>query len=146
MDLELWIRYLFYYGLAGIVKSDDILVNFRLHADSKTVSQQDGFAREGHVLASIILDTESSQQCPALVEALAQNPLNIDLQLVRRELAFFRFSSAYAQRDWGSMKAWKNCLLAMPFSTKFLPELIQLELRRILLQFSSGRLPNAASC
>lgn len=133
MDLELWIRYLLYYGLTGIVKSDDILVNFRLHTDSKTVSQQDGFAREGHLLASIILDSVTSEQCPALIEALAHNPLNIDLKLARREFAFFRFSTAYAQRDWDSMKAWKKSLLAMPFSTTFLPEILQLELRRILL-------------
>jgi glycosyltransferase involved in cell wall biosynthesis len=41
MDREWWIRYLFTYGLEGIVQTDDVIVNFRLHADSKTVSQSE---------------------------------------------------------------------------------------------------------
>ncbi len=47
MDKEFWIRYLLYYGLKGIVKDKSLLVNFRLHNNSKTVSQASGFLREG---------------------------------------------------------------------------------------------------
>ena len=43
MDREWWIRYLFLYGLDGIVQSPEILVNFRLHPESKTVSQSAAF-------------------------------------------------------------------------------------------------------
>ncbi len=46
MDKEWWIRYLFLFGLAGIQKIQDVLVNFRLHQDSKTVSQQKNFQEE----------------------------------------------------------------------------------------------------
>lgn len=133
MDLELWIRYLLYYGLTGIIKSDDILVNFRLHADSKTISQQDGFAREGNMLASIILDSVSSEQCPALAEALAQNILSIDLMAVRREFAFHCYSIAYAQRDWLSMLHWRRRMSSLPPSIKILFRTLHLELRRFLL-------------
>lgn len=46
MDKEWWIRYLFLFGLDGTQKIDDILVNFRLHQNSKTISQQEGFQEE----------------------------------------------------------------------------------------------------
>ena len=43
MDRDLWIRFLFNYGLKGIKKIDDKLINFRLHSNSKTVSQLEQF-------------------------------------------------------------------------------------------------------
>ncbi|EAY30073.1 glycosyltransferase family 2 protein [Microscilla marina] len=46
MDRDWWIKYLLLFGLQGVVKIPDILVNFRLHEDSKTVSQNDGFQVE----------------------------------------------------------------------------------------------------
>lgn len=39
MDAELWLKFLFTYGIEKVEKVDDILVNFRFHADSKTISQ-----------------------------------------------------------------------------------------------------------
>lgn len=50
MDKELWIRYLLLNGLDGIIQLDDILVNFRLHGDSKTVSLQQKFEEEESAL------------------------------------------------------------------------------------------------
>lgn len=50
MDKEFWIRYLFVYGLNGIVKSKDLLVHFRLHENSKTISQNGGFRTELFIL------------------------------------------------------------------------------------------------
>jgi len=46
MDKEWWIRYLFLFGLENIVEIDNVLVNFRLHGNSKTVSQQENFQKE----------------------------------------------------------------------------------------------------
>ncbi len=43
MDREWWIRYLFAFGIEGIVQTERIIVNFRLHEDSKTVSQSPAF-------------------------------------------------------------------------------------------------------
>ena len=43
MDKEWWIRYLLRHGLSGIRSIDNILVNFRLHAGSKTVSSKSLF-------------------------------------------------------------------------------------------------------
>lgn len=133
MDLELWLRYLLSFGLGNIARSDDIIVNFRLHANSKTVSQRAGFAREGDLLASIILDGTPSGDCPALVESLDRNQQNVNLNRVRREFAFSRYSMAYAQRDWQAMKAWRKHLFSQPISTHLLLETLQLECRRILI-------------
>jgi glycosyltransferase involved in cell wall biosynthesis len=46
MDRDWWIKYLFAFGLYVIAKIPDILVNFRLHEGSKTVSQAAGFLKE----------------------------------------------------------------------------------------------------
>lgn len=46
MDKEWWIRYLLLFGLDNIKEIDKKLVNFRLHEESKTVSQQDSFGVE----------------------------------------------------------------------------------------------------
>jgi glycosyltransferase involved in cell wall biosynthesis len=37
MDLDLWIRYLLTHGLAGVKTSEEVLSDFRLHQESKTV-------------------------------------------------------------------------------------------------------------
>lgn len=46
MDRDLWFRYLNQYGLDGIQRINHVLVNFRLHADSKTVAHQSDFNQE----------------------------------------------------------------------------------------------------
>ena len=50
MDRELWIRYLIEFGLNGVVKTNEHLVNFRMHPNSKTVSEQSGFDIEDKIL------------------------------------------------------------------------------------------------
>jgi glycosyltransferase involved in cell wall biosynthesis len=46
MDKEFWIHYLLVYGLTGIHKDDQLIVNFRHHEDSKTVSSKASFEKE----------------------------------------------------------------------------------------------------
>jgi len=46
MDREFWVRYLIGFGLEGIVEIPDVLVNFRLHQDSKTISKTPIFTQE----------------------------------------------------------------------------------------------------
>ena len=50
MDRDLWIRFLLEYGLGATQKIDRVLVNFRLHERSKTVSQRNGFEAESFLL------------------------------------------------------------------------------------------------
>jgi glycosyltransferase involved in cell wall biosynthesis len=46
MDKEWWMRFLIYNKLSGIKKIDSVLVNFRLHENSKTESQAKNFNKE----------------------------------------------------------------------------------------------------
>ena len=50
MDRDLWIRYLLAYGLKGIIKTNEYIVNFRLHNSSKTVSEGSLFESESDLL------------------------------------------------------------------------------------------------
>ncbi|TAE48607.1 MAG: glycosyltransferase [Cytophagales bacterium] len=46
MDRDWWVKYLLYFGLENTKKVDNNWVNFRLHQDSKTVSQSELFDLE----------------------------------------------------------------------------------------------------
>jgi glycosyltransferase involved in cell wall biosynthesis len=46
MDKEWWIRFLLLFGLDNIKKTNDVLVNFRIHDDSKTNNYKDDFIQE----------------------------------------------------------------------------------------------------
>ena len=46
MDKQLWMNYLLHYGLERVCQIDDLLVNFRIHSQSKTGSQTQGFVAE----------------------------------------------------------------------------------------------------
>lgn len=50
MDRDWWIRYLLLFGLNGIEKTSDILVNFRSHPTSKTNSFLEKFDTEAHTV------------------------------------------------------------------------------------------------
>ena len=49
-DREWWVRYLLHFGLKGFKKIPDILVNFRHHSNSKTVSSKKYFVLENRQL------------------------------------------------------------------------------------------------
>lgn len=74
MDLDLWFRYLAAYGQQGILLVDDLLVHFRLHAESKTVGLQEKFREEEMLL-----------WCHLLQQATIKNPL----------LCYFKTSEKY---------------------------------------------------
>ena len=43
MDRDWWLKYLLIFGLKGVYQAGDVLVNFRLHEDSKTVTNKSNF-------------------------------------------------------------------------------------------------------
>jgi glycosyltransferase involved in cell wall biosynthesis len=55
MDLAMWIKYLLLYGQQNVQQVEDVVVNFRLHSDSKTMNYGDGFLTERDVLYKGIL-------------------------------------------------------------------------------------------
>ena len=55
MDLEWWMKYLFAHGHKNILNTNDVLVNFREHENSKTINQADLFIKDKFILYSGIL-------------------------------------------------------------------------------------------
>jgi glycosyltransferase involved in cell wall biosynthesis len=73
MDRDWWIRYLFTFGLPGIVQIPDILVNFRLHDFSKTVAQAAAFGREHDAYFRALAGAAGLPACARLIDRLC-NP------------------------------------------------------------------------
>ncbi len=70
MDKEWWIRYLLLFGLDNVKEIDNKLINFRLHEESKTVSQQDLFGVE---TASMYYNIAKTIGYPNLATVIQQN-------------------------------------------------------------------------
>lgn len=84
MDGELWIKLLLLYGQDQFIKLDKVLVNFRLHPNSKTVSNAvvNNFLLER---SNIILDLQRSIALPGRIihffrESVYQSPKLIRLE------------------------------------------------------------------
>lgn len=83
MDGEMWIKLLLLYGQDNFIKLDKVLVNFRLHPNSKTVSNAvvNNFLLER---SNIILDLQRSITLPEKIirfflETVYQSPKSIKL-------------------------------------------------------------------
>jgi glycosyltransferase involved in cell wall biosynthesis len=67
MDREWWMRYLYHFGQDGIHQSNDVLVNFRLHDRSKTVSMAPGFSQEQDSLFYLLANIIGKQEISAFL-------------------------------------------------------------------------------
>lgn len=107
MDREFWIRYLLRYGIGHIHKSEELLVHFRLHPNSKTVSQQEGFKREGlnyfYSLALLAgLQKESTvigDYWPCEILPLKNIIPAIDIRTIVHNYFWYHIAEAYAMND-----------------------------------------------
>jgi hypothetical protein len=81
MDREWWMRYLYHFGLAGIVKIDDVLVNFRLHDQSKTVSAKEKFQVEHDTIFYILSTLLNDNTLDKFLRSNLKLDLNIDSEL-----------------------------------------------------------------
>jgi len=70
MDREWWIRYLLFFGLDGIVNTDETLVNFRLHDTSKTVSQKCEFQHDHDAIFYSLALRSSFHEVAQLIQEL----------------------------------------------------------------------------
>ncbi|MEM9981419.1 MAG: hypothetical protein AAF734_02910, partial [Bacteroidota bacterium] len=98
MDRDWWIRYLSLFGLSGIHQIEDLLVHFRLHDASKTVSQQAAFEQEkysyfyalavaaGYTQLGDFLATEAPQ---VKLLNLETHPLLTNKDLLYKSLHYF---------------------------------------------------------
>lgn len=113
MDREWWMRYLFQYGLDGILKTEDVVVNFRLHSDSKTISQGAKFATEHAQLFAALarqsglerLLSYSDISTPRASDLVDWRPQDIDL--IKKVLCYYtllRADEAYYRSDFAEAR------------------------------------------
>ncbi len=81
MDREWWMRYLYHFGLAGIVKIDEVLVNFRMHEQSKTVSASEKFQVEHDTIFYILSTLLKDNTLDEFLRSNLQLDLNIDSEI-----------------------------------------------------------------
>jgi glycosyltransferase involved in cell wall biosynthesis len=101
MDNEWWMRFLVAYGLNGVKKIDDVVVNFRLHTESKTGSRKNEFETD-----RISIYHQWALQCNLKLEAsfLERNfsfrPVKLDLihpsetNLIKQAIHYFLLKKA----------------------------------------------------
>ena len=110
MDRDWWLKYLFLFGLEGVKTISDVLINFRLHADSKTVSQSPKFQIEHDTFYFSLAKSLALNNYASLIKSLFQvnEDLTIELKyaydrnLVEKSLHYYflkRADETYAQND-----------------------------------------------
>lgn len=108
MDKELWVRFLLYYGLAGVKKEDELLVHFRHHGESKTVSQSDNFVTETYRLFYTLADKHGLKKEAELLSSMIGSTDKYDINYEQRHgdmpsivnyFLFYVLSEAYASND-----------------------------------------------
>ncbi len=133
MDRDWWLKYLFLFGLQGVVKIPDVLVNFRLHPESKTVSQklkfqvehdsfyyalarQCGLALYAHIISNV---------CSVKPDYTIHLPVTPDPELVEKALNYyllFRANEFYAGGEWKK---------AQPFLEQVTTDLLEKEDKKL---------------
>lgn len=81
MDRDWWIKYLFLFGLEGVIKVPDVLVNYRLHSNSKTVSQSQKFGLENNTLFYSLAKSYNLENYCNLITELFEVNCNFNIQL-----------------------------------------------------------------
>jgi glycosyltransferase involved in cell wall biosynthesis len=130
MDREFWIRYLICFGLEGVIKTDNVFVNFRHHKSSKTISEASGFIEEDFLLSRWFLQL-SQHDIELLTNALA--PIPFMLSKAKAEWCLHHYQMAYALRDWTGMDFWDTQAHLYGFSPSVQLCRLHLRLRRFLL-------------
>jgi glycosyltransferase involved in cell wall biosynthesis len=126
MDAELWLKFLFTYGIEKVEKVDDILVNFRFHADSKTISQNKNQNQE-----KLFLLTETAKKAGLPSSTIAKlqeltdyglsidntlevsNEIVLDANKLTSHMFYVAATKLFAERNFGNAK---KCLKYVDFS------------------------------
>lgn len=119
MDKELWIRYLLNFGLDGIVKDDRVLVNFRVHKESKTGSQAQKFRQETFDLFYTIAQQRNLDVAPQLAGLIHTSAKEVfgydhaDKDLLEKSANYFLLHialQAYAENNYQLAKKSASCV------------------------------------
>ena len=116
MDRDLWIRYLLLYKLQGIKEIPDVIINFRLHEASKTVSQLDKFQVDHdsffYSMAKqydLYAEKECIKKISQINESFVLNiPLNYQKDIIQKILSYYflkRADELYAANERKKVQA-----------------------------------------
>jgi len=154
MDRDWWLKYLFLFGLEGVITIPEILVNFRLHTESKTVSQNSNFQVEHDTFYYSFAKSFKLEKYAALIKSLFKinEHINIELKypydqrLVEKALNYYllkRANEMYAQnkkkKTYILLNSIQDCYLEkkdltlknkLYFRNKYIPQFVLNILRR----------------
>lgn len=156
MDQDLYLRYLFKYGLENIYKGNDIVANFRIHDDSKTNNYQLKFINEKDNMFLALAQKANEKK---IVELISQtigdkkklnysyDEYDFDADTLHNALQYFLFYrglSLYSQSDWSTAENYFNlidksaltsedarALNKIVFRNKYIPKKILVALRKL---------------
>lgn len=154
MDREWWIRYLLIFGLDSIKKTNDILVNFRIHDNSKTNNFQEAFMQENLNVYYTIAKIYELEEVRFFEDNFSVKMIsdfvkikNADKTRLQKSIHYFWFLQAsifYAQNDYSKAKQFlkimnanyladadKQELQKIKTRIKFLPVFIKKRLNKI---------------
>jgi len=102
MDREWWMRYLYYFGLSGIYQINTVLVNFRLHNDSKTIKFSSKFEEEHNTLFYLLAIAAKNHNIQSILGEYSKINMSIqsDLEkwsnqeLIQKSLNYFLLKKA----------------------------------------------------
>ena len=126
MDRELWIRYLLHFGFDGIVKSDELIANFRLHPGSKTVSQSDQFVRESlNLFYSLAKKNDLTEEAGFLKQNFSTETIDLNygeaffgMKMILHYFFFQQMSEAYAQNNKNKFQLFSEIIDSSILSKK----------------------------
>jgi glycosyltransferase involved in cell wall biosynthesis len=97
MDLELWLKFLCFYGQDNIILIDDLLAHFRLHPNSKTVEFEERFRKESNGVYHHLL--KQLQSPAAILRHFVENEQYVkgcwNFNAVRKQQLFAEITSHY---------------------------------------------------
>lgn len=138
MDRDLWIKYLLKFGLDKIVETEEIFVNFRLHENSKTVSQTSSFNQERnsyyYQMALLLPDNKYALFLEEYykINKYLEIQTNLNNELLYTVINYFfmmLFNESYTNRDFLSAKNILSMLELNSLEAKDRNEVIKLARR-----------------
>ncbi len=118
MDREWWMRFVYEFGLDSFKKINEVLVNFRIHDNSKTQTSQPGFLKEHHSIYYAMAKVISNHKAMGFMEKHLPLDRQLDTliscwkdsQLVQHSFNYYLLKSAHENYAQGNFVLAKGFL------------------------------------
>ncbi|MDW7695817.1 glycosyltransferase family 2 protein [Flammeovirgaceae bacterium SG7u.111] len=137
MDLAMWYQYLLLYGIENVISIKKVIVNFRYHGESKTVTGESNFGKEQLLIYQSIFDIlRSPQTSNNLIITKSQIIISEDEITQAIHLGYFKMVLKYK----GLFSKKDVVLLIQKIDLKALGRQQQLELNEINFTYTASSL------